>query len=87
MSDLKDPREIEKEEHRAVKSIRNNSWIAVSIVLGIAVIILLSIVLRGGIAENSISGDDAGKSLVQYLIYLSYLILQLFRKKNVVKSV
>ncbi|MDP3026236.1 MAG: DsbA family protein [Nanoarchaeota archaeon] len=67
MDEEKIIREIEKEEHRAVKSIRNNSWIAVSIVLGIAVIILLFIVLRGGIAENAISGDDAGKSLVQYL--------------------
>ncbi len=60
-------KDIEREEHRVVKSIKNNPWIAVSIVLGILIIVLLIMAFKGGLTKNVISADDAGKSLVQYL--------------------
>lgn len=52
---------------KAKEKISGNPWIAVSIVLGIAVIILLFLVLRGGITGNVISGDNAGTTIIEYL--------------------
>src|SRR3989338_4312571 len=52
---------------KAKEKISGNPWIAVSIVLGIAAIILLFMVLRGGITGNVISGDDAGTTITEYL--------------------
>ena len=60
-------KDIEKEEHKVIKSIRNNPWIAVNIVLGILIIVLLIMTFKGGLIEKVISGNDAGKNLVQYL--------------------
>jgi|SRR3989344_3966358 len=65
-------RDILNEERKDVevnssnKKIKN-PWIMVSIVLGIAVIILLFMVLRGGVTGNVIKGDDAGTKIVDYL--------------------
>ena len=45
-----------------------NIWLISSVILGVTAVILLGMILfRGGAAGNVISGDDAGKSLVQYL--------------------
>ena len=52
---------------KATDNVKRNPWIAVSIVLGIAVIILLYMVMKGGITGNVIKGEDAGTSLVAYL--------------------
>ena len=52
---------------KAKEKIKGNPWIAVSIVLGIAVIVLLFMVLRGGVTGNVISGDQAGSDIVAYL--------------------
>lgn len=52
---------------KVTEKIKGNPWIAVSIVLGIAVLILLFMVLRGGITGNVIKGDDAGTKIVEYL--------------------
>ena len=59
-------KEIEKEEHKVVKSIRNNPWIAVSIVLGILIIVLLIITFKGGVSVKAISSDDASKKLIDF---------------------
>ncbi len=60
-------KEIEKEEHKIVKSMRNNPWIAISTVLGILIIVLLIMAFKGGLTKNVISADEAGKGLVQFL--------------------
>ena len=52
---------------KITEKIKGNPWIIVSIVLGVAVIILLFMVLRGGITGNAIKGDDAGTTIVEYL--------------------
>lgn len=52
---------------KAKEKIKGNPWIAVSIVLGIAVIVLLFMVLRGGITGNVIKGEDAGTTIIEYL--------------------
>ena len=60
-------KKIEREEHKVVKSIRNNHWIVTSLVLGILVIVLLITPSNGGLTKNVISADEAGKGLVQFL--------------------
>jgi len=46
---------------------KKNPWVAVSLILGVAVIVLLVILYRGGITGNAISGDSAGNKIVEYL--------------------
>ncbi len=52
---------------KAKEKIKSNPWVMVSIVLGIVVIVLLFMVLRGGVTGNVISGDQAGNDIVTYL--------------------
>ncbi len=52
---------------KATEKIKGNPWIMVSIVLGIAVLILLFMVLRGGITGNVVKGESAGTTIVEYL--------------------
>lgn len=48
--------------------VKFNVWLVSSVVLGFAVIVLIGMVFfKGGLTGNVISGDDAGRSLVQYL--------------------
>jgi len=70
MNEEKIIKEIEKEEHKVIKSMRNNPWIAVSIVLGIMFIVLLIMTLKGEstvVSSKTISADKAGTSLIDYL--------------------
>ncbi|MDD5192136.1 MAG: hypothetical protein PHH54_00835 [Candidatus Nanoarchaeia archaeon] len=52
---------------KVTERVKGNPWIMVSIVLGIAVIILLFMVFKGGITGNVIKADDAGTKIVEYL--------------------
>ena len=62
MSDEK----TEMKVNKATEKIKGNPWILISIVLGIAVLILLFIVLKGGITGNAVKGDAAGQNLINF---------------------
>ena len=50
------------------KSIKKNPWMFVSIILGIAVIVLFYFVMNvGSVTGNVVSSDDAGESIVEFL--------------------
>jgi len=49
------------------EGVKRNPWMIASFILGIAVIILLFLVFRGGITGNVVSGEDAGEKIVEYL--------------------
>ena len=59
-------KEIEKKEHKVLKNIRNNPWIAINIILGILIIVLLIITFNGGLTKKSVSVDDAGAKITEF---------------------
>jgi len=53
---------------KILKGMRENPWIVSTLVLGIAVLILIIMVLgKGSMTGNVIAGEEAGKSIVDYL--------------------
>jgi len=54
------------EVSKAAEKVKQNPWMLASIILGIAVIVLLFMNLRGGITGNVIAGEDAGKIFVDF---------------------
>jgi len=48
------------------EKIKKNPWMIVSIVLGIAVLVLLFFVLKGGITGNVISENDVGENVINF---------------------
>lgn len=63
----KEEQVIAAEEFEENKTGTGNPWKFVSIILGIAVIILLVIVFKGKITGNVVGGEDAAGTLVDYL--------------------
>jgi len=62
----------EEKERRNEMKIDNspdkkNMWMYASMVLGVAVIVLLVLVFRGGITGNVVSSDAAGENVVKFL--------------------
>ncbi len=62
-------KEIEKEEHKVIKSMRNNPWMLSSIILGVvALILIFNSFSESGLTKNIISADEAGKKLLSYYL-------------------
>ncbi|MDO8517132.1 MAG: DsbA family protein [Nanoarchaeota archaeon] len=59
-------KDIEKEEHKIMKSMKKNPWILSSIFLSILVIMLLFLNFQGGLSGKIISKNDVGNELLKF---------------------
>jgi len=61
-----------KKKRNLTESFRENPWIVSTFVLGVFALILIVTSFTGGITGGTISADDAGESLINYLNSVGY---------------